>query len=684
MSRKARKEKPVQEAPEAPPPPAPEETPAVVSQEPPQPAPEPEPAPSAPPETQSPQPAVTPQSDEELPPPPSDMAEQAKKYPALKTRRPGASAALKRTGAILGKDLRTMGKHGLVSSIIVFVVLMVVFTIASYGMFKVVSTTMGDGNGDGNGDGGDGPQLSNDGSLVAHAGDDMTVTAGTAVTLDSSATVNSSSIMYIEWRIIGMDGQLLNEVSLYGSPATFTFNYVGMYEVDLSVVDAKFNFDDDNFTVTVNRNGGDTQPPVINDIKMSPNGSNESLNYGMPVTLDATNSTDNVGVVNYTWVFRDITDVYRYGPVVSYTFQSAGDHQAVVTVRDAAGNYFRQEGPVYVNPNGPSSQWPQGQIGDLPQSVNIGDDVQLGVVNTGNNSGMMEYFWIISLNNSVTRMPGQEVSFTAKGFGMYQIVLVIRDSAGNVATDERNVLSLASGMKAPSAVNWMSTPFQQDIPLNVLTFVYGAALLACIVFVGGLFSKGFKHEIDKGTAKTLFFAPVSVTNLVFAKILYPLLLAPIFIFPLMLISTMPLGQDIQQVFMITLVSFVMTAAVLASAAYGSCMIYALTKRMSIKPTSLARLFMYLSIISTLAVFVGVAFAMNEFMSFDLWGMSTYQTLGTNFAMFSPFHQAGMLIKNMLLGTTEPLDLIVFVIPAVLIAGGVAASRRLFPDIYGRE
>ncbi len=137
MSRKSKKQAPVVDAtaPQAPPPEPPPEEVAI----PPAPEETPKPAEPEPVQVVAQQPAVTPEppaglKDEELPPPPTDIADRTKKYPPLKTRKPGVGAALKRAGAILGKDLRTMSKHGLVSSIIVFAILLVVFLVLSYTM----------------------------------------------------------------------------------------------------------------------------------------------------------------------------------------------------------------------------------------------------------------------------------------------------------------------------------------------------------------------------------------------------------------------------------------------------------------------------------------------------------------------------------------------------------------------
>ena len=675
MSRKS-KQKPVEETPAEPPPePAPEEVPPVVPEEPPQPEPEPvkaqveeEPAPQAP---------IVPQSDEELPPPPSDIAELTKKYPPLNPRKPGVGAALKRAGAIFGKDVSTMAKHGLVSSVILLVFLVVLFYISSFAMYMMVTTSMGDGDGDGDG----GPNLQRDDSLIQGAMSDMPgVAAGTVLTFDSSTMATSEDIRFVEWRINAHEGQLQDDISLYGPQGSYLFDAVGQYEVTLTVVDINMHYDEDNLTVTVNvNNPSDTEQPMLS-VQSTPS---DTVMYGSTVTLDASNSTDNVGIVNYTWFFDDVIERVRFGPIVDYVFESTGGHQVSLIAKDASGNFARTGGFFQVNPNGPDDQWPNAQIGELPESVNIGDTVQLDASDSNDNQGIAEYTWYIKLNNTRMRLDGQQASFTAERFGMYEILLVVKDGSGNAGTNESGVLSLVAGMDIPSGATWTSTPLGQDVPFNVMTFVYGAAMLACVIFMGGLFSKGFAYEIQKGTAKTLFFAPISVTNMIFAKMLYPLAISPIFIFPLMLISTIPLHQDMQGVLMITLVSYLMTALIMASAAYGSCLLYAVTKRMSIKPTALARMFMYLSILATLTVFVGLAFLMDMWMTTDMWS-GMYAELGSNIAMFSPFHQGGILISSMLLGTTQSVDWFVFAIPAVLIIAGALVSRKLFPDLFSRE
>jgi len=56
------------------------------------------------------------------------------------------------------------------------------------------------------------------------------------------------------------------------------------------------------------------------------------------ILLDGTGSTDNVGVVNWTWSFDDGVPNTLYGAQVSYAFEHHGPHVVQLQVRDAAGN----------------------------------------------------------------------------------------------------------------------------------------------------------------------------------------------------------------------------------------------------------------------------------------------------------------------------------------------------------
>jgi PKD repeat protein len=612
-----------------------------------------------------------PPSEDELPPPPSDIAKESKQFGELKIKKRGPFAGVRRSFTIFGKDLSTMAKHGLLSSVILFIFLALVFYIMSFTMEQALQMDFGEGEGDGE----DGPGIPKGSEVnppVAH----LSVTplppfnAGTMVTLDSSASTDFEGIVFYVWDFD--DGY--QDVTLFGETVQHVFRAVGTYEVHLTVVDADWNLDEVNTTINVQRATSDFNNP-------NPAG---GMGYNVNVTetlmLDASSSTDDVEIVDYTWIFDDgITRVLN-GMYSNYTFDNAGSYNIDLIVRDAAGNIGKNSVYVQVASDPEDTQWPEARS-TVPNSVSIGDTVELDASDSTDNMGISSYTWYIEHNGTVASETGMQASFDADEFGPYEITLVVRDNAGNVNTWDGTVIALPADMTL-NEVSWTSTPFGTDISFNLLTYSYGIALLASVIFIGGLFAKGFTHEITKGTIKVLFFGPISVTTMTFSKILYPLLIGPLLIFPVVAIGLLRFNHPYSEVFMITLVSYAFAAVTMVSAAYGSSLLYLATKKMVLKPSTISRMFLYFSLIVTLTVFEWMSFLLDTWQQTDMWS-GMYESYG-GIAVLSPFHQGGMILSNMLVGTNWTLDLWVFAIPAILIVGGVLASRKLYGDIFSKE
>ncbi len=615
---------------------------------------------------------LPPPAEEELPPPPTDVAQQTKNYAEVKVRKVGPLASVKRAFIIFEKDLRTMAKHGLISSVILFVFLAIVFYIMSFTMEQAVKFDFGGDGGDG-GDKGPGiPPGTGVNMPVAElsVSPSTSITAGTTVTFDGTDSTDNSAIEFYVWS--GSDGY--QDIEIYGSVVQHAFLAVGDYEMRLIVVDDEWNINETLTTIHVSRATSDTVQPV-NIL-----GPSLEASVGEFVTLDGSNSTDDVGIVDYTWTFEDGIVRVLHGATASYQFNNAGFFNVNLIVRDAAGNIAHGSMNVNVHANPGDTQWPNANA-NAPSSVNIGDEVQLDASGSNDDQGISSYTWYVNHNGTTTTLNGVRTSFEASEFGPYSITLIVRDFAGNTGKWEGMTIATPAGMELEK-VSWTATPFGQDISFNVLTYSYGIALLASVIFVGGLFAKGFTHEITKGTVKVLFFGPISVTTMVFSKILYPLLIGPIFIFPLVAIGLSRFDHPLTEVLMIALVSYAFAAVTMVSAAYGSNLLYLATKKMSLKPSVLSRMFLYFSLLGTLTVFEWMAFLLDNWQKTSSWS-NMYDSY-SGIAALSPFHQGGMILSNLLTGSTWSIDIWVFAIPVILIVGGVFASRRLYGDIFARE
>ena len=612
-----------------------------------------------------------PLSDDELPPPPSDIVPESKDFPELKVKKPKPLSTIRRAFIIFEKDIRTMAKHGLVSAVILFIFLIIVFSIMSFSMKQAMQFSFDQG-----GDGGDkgipgasGVDPPTASAMLTPSG---SVASGTSVTMDASSSTDNGRIVYYVWNIY--DGT--RDVDLYGQTSHLTFYAVGSYHVHLTVVDDEWNFNESSLVVEVTRATGltDTEAPNI------PSAPSFNANIGESIDLNGSIATDNVGVVNWTWIIEDVTDKVLYGEFQSYRFDYAGFFNMELVVRDAAGNTAQQSASVNIPSMGGDTEPPQAKT-KIPPNVQVGETVQLSSRDSTDNQGISSTVWFVKHNNTIVTLNGDTVSFTASEFGPYEITLIVADGGGNYARTQGMTIATPPGMDF-STISWTSTPFDIDISFNLLTYSYGIALLASVIFVGGLFAKGFTHEITKGTVKVLFFGPISVTTMIFSKILYPLIVGPIFIFPVVFIGLSQFDQSTADVLKITLVAYLMAAVTMVSAAYGSCLIYLAARKMVLKPSVISRMFLYFSLLGTLTVFEWLSFVLDQWQKTTSWDKMYHDN--SWIATLSPFHQGGMFLSNSLVGTHWALDLWVFIIPAALIIGGALASRKLYGDIFTRE
>jgi hypothetical protein len=75
---------------------------------------------------------------------------------------------------------------------------------------------------------------------------------------------------------------------------------------------------------------------------LSPNadaGLSAAINTGTIVQFNGSGSTDNVGIVNYSWTFFDINQVTLNGPTPSYRFENTGDFGIILNATDEMGNW---------------------------------------------------------------------------------------------------------------------------------------------------------------------------------------------------------------------------------------------------------------------------------------------------------------------------------------------------------
>jgi hypothetical protein len=247
----------------------------------------------------------------------------------------------------------------------------------------------------------------------ADAGPDQVVDEGTLVAFNGSGSTDNVGIADHMWTFV--DGA---PVVLHGARPTYQFDHPGACVVTLNVTDAAGNTDTDTMTVTVN----DVTAPVAEA------GPDLTIEAGTRVMFDGNGSTDNVGVVNYTWTFSHGTVLYGVSP--SFTFKVPGVYTAILRVSDAVGLWHEDTLALTVNDITP----PLADAGP-DRMVPVLTSVSLNGSLSSDNGVIWRYLWTITYGGMPHTLEGVKVPFTFSKGGVYEVVLTVTDRSGNLDND---------------------------------------------------------------------------------------------------------------------------------------------------------------------------------------------------------------------------------------------------------
>lgn len=161
---------------------------------------------------------------------------------------------------------------------------------------------------------------------IAYAGPDLNATVGETFIFDAVGSSDNVGIVGYEWDF--GDGSTAS-----GVVSQHEYTIAGTYMVTLTVRDAAGNVATDTLEVVVE----ETAPPVEDDISpIAEAGPDLRAAVGETLEFDASASTDNIGIVSYTWDFGD--GETATGITASHAYDEQGNYTVTLVVRDEAGN----------------------------------------------------------------------------------------------------------------------------------------------------------------------------------------------------------------------------------------------------------------------------------------------------------------------------------------------------------
>jgi PKD repeat protein len=261
--------------------------------------------------------------------------------------------------------------------------------------------------------------------------EDIEVDQHARVRFDASPSTDNVRITNITWQFVYAGSPIV----LYGHTPDFTFDRAGRYTVTIMAEDANGNRAFGEAGVTV----ADTEHPV------AVAGSDVTIDQGEVVDLDASGSTDNVGIVDWLWSVDVGGEISNFSGIRNaFTFNAAGTFSVALTVVDAAGNTATDSFTVHVRDITP----PVAVAGES-MFIAQGDEVTFDGGASSDNVGVTSWNWLLVRGTDIGPFTGPSFSHVFDTVGTYTVKLQVFDASGLSATDEITVVVLDT--EAPSA-----------------------------------------------------------------------------------------------------------------------------------------------------------------------------------------------------------------------------------------
>ncbi len=203
---------------------------------------------------------------------------------------------------------------------------------------------------------------------------------------------------------------------------------------------------------------------TILPVAVSGDEDNYTISQFSTMIFDASNSTDNMGISNYTWNFiYEAQGVEFHGETFNFTFNHYGQYLVTLTVMDNAGNSHQDTILVHVE----DDEAPVADAGADQQSE-MSIWITLDASDSTDNVGIIDYTWTFVYNGSMVTLDGIYPKYKFMEHGTYNVTLTVTDEAGNTATDTVEIFIEEGISTSGSGYNWVIVIFVLILILSVI------------------------------------------------------------------------------------------------------------------------------------------------------------------------------------------------------------------------
>lgn len=163
-------------------------------------------------------------------------------------------------------------------------------------------------------------------------------------------------------------------------------------------------------------------------------GPDQKVNEDTLVTFDGSNSSDAIGILDYTWTFTDVTPRTLTGINPTYNFTTPGVYIVTLNVTDEADNWDTDTVVITVN----DVTHPTADV-SIDQKVDEDNVVSFDAGDSSDNVGIVSYRWDFGDGTSGT---GLTINHIYAEPGSYNVALTVWDAAGNEGTRSLTIFVL--------------------------------------------------------------------------------------------------------------------------------------------------------------------------------------------------------------------------------------------------
>jgi parallel beta-helix repeat protein len=252
------------------------------------------------------------------------------------------------------------------------------------------------------------------------AGLDDTVNEDSPFMFNASGSSDNVGIVSYSWDLDDSDGLSWINPDRTGPTPVYNYDTPGTYVVTLNVTDAAGNWALDTVIITVL----DVTSPEANA------GSDDTVNEDAPYSFNGSASTDNVGIVNYSWDIddsdgRDWANPDYEGVAPIHVYTQPGTYIITLRTSDAQGNWALDTLTITVlDVTEPTIQF------TYEETVDEDEEYEFNASESSDNIGIVTYEFTFGDGSEVS---GSEaiVTHTYEEPGLYTVIVKITDSAGN-------------------------------------------------------------------------------------------------------------------------------------------------------------------------------------------------------------------------------------------------------------